>query len=124
MKRQSDSEGRIPVLVVEDDYKLAKLCAAMVEEIGYQPVGPVPSLEKARALLNETAVQAALLDVRLRDGLAFELVDDLRAGNVPFVFCTGYEDDELFPADLLESSRLVKPFSPVQLQNALRSAIA
>ena len=80
------------VLVVEDEYFLAEDIVQTLKEMGARIVGPVGELEEATNLVNaDVAIDAAVVDVNLRNELAFPLARILRARNVPFVFTTGYD---------------------------------
>jgi DNA-binding response OmpR family regulator len=60
------------VLVAEDEFLLADDLSTMLREQGAIVVGPAPTLEKAEALLqNSDAVDAAVLDINLRDILVY-----------------------------------------------------
>ena len=80
------------VLVVEDEYFLAEDIVQILKEMGARIVGPVGELEEATNLVNaDVAIDAAVVDVNLRNELAFPLARILRARKVPFVFTTGYD---------------------------------
>lgn len=111
------------VLVAEDHHRLAELCVEFLTELGHFAVGPVPSIEKALALLEEQAVDVGCLDVRLLDGDAFSLAAEFRSRNIPFVFCTGFGDDEVFPTEFRDVPRLEKPFSQDEMNIALNRLV-
>ena len=80
------------ILVVEDEYFLAEDIVESLKEMGAHIVGPVGELEEATNLVNgDIAIDAAVVDVNLRNELAFPLARILRARIVPFVFSTGYD---------------------------------
>ena len=80
------------VLLVEDDYFIAQDMRSMFESKGAQVLGPVASVDTALAIVeSEPEIDAALLDINLRDVMVFPVADALNARGVPFVFATGYE---------------------------------
>jgi len=80
------------VLVVEDEYFLADDIVQTLKELGARVVGPVGELEEATNLVKgDIAIDAAVVDVNLRNELAFPLARMLRARKVPFLFTTGYD---------------------------------
>jgi CheY-like chemotaxis protein len=84
------------VLVVEDEYFLAEDIVQTLKEMGARIVGPVGELEEATNLVNaDIAIDAAVVDVNLRNELAFPLARILRARNVPFLFTTGYDGSSI-----------------------------
>ena len=106
------------VLVVEDDSLQAEhVCDLLVEE-GMEPVGPTPSSQAALNLLDTASVDAAILDVRLRDGLCFEIARMLTARRIPFLFFTG-SIREVLPAEFRTVPLLRKPCEPQALFNVL-----
>lgn len=108
------------VLVVEDDFHLARLCARFIEIFGGVPVGPVPSMSRAEKLIASEAIDVALLDVRVSDGPVFPLAKRLRERSIPFVFASGFSEDSEFPREFSDAVRLAKPYTEEALANALR----
>ena len=111
------------VLVVEDDLLEGDdVCDLLLAE-GMEPLGPAASVEAARQLLDTTPVDAAILDIRLHDGLGFEVARSLLERRVPFLFLTG-SIGEVLPADLQAVPLLHKPCAPQRLLEALRGVLS
>jgi len=99
------------VLVLEDDESISRMLSELLREAGYQVVGPVASIDSARALVAEHGINAALMDINLGvEGLCFGLATMLQAQRIPFAFLTAYSD-RLTPVELREAPRIEKPFS-------------
>jgi DNA-binding response OmpR family regulator len=96
------------ILVVEDVLMLAEMVCDELVAAGFEPVGPSATVEGALRLMATSAVQAALLDVRLRDGLSFPIAYCLRDRGIPFAFLSGSDQREL-PTDLSSELLIVKP---------------
>jgi DNA-binding response OmpR family regulator len=80
------------ILVVEDEYFLADDLKRELTTLGAEVVGPVGDLEEAAKILGQDgSIDAAILDVNLRNELIFPLARTLRTRNVPFIFTTGYD---------------------------------
>src|SRR3712207_9567412 len=77
------------VLIVEDEYFLADDMAKALEQLGAHVVGPVPTTDKALALLADEPVDAAILDINPKGQMVFPVADALREEGVPLVFATG-----------------------------------
>jgi CheY-like chemotaxis protein len=77
------------ILVVEDEMLLAFDIADMLADAGYD-TRVAGSVGKALTMLEETAIDAALLDVNLGTEKVYPVADALAAGGVPFVFVTAY----------------------------------
>jgi len=98
--------------------------AEFVTGAGYRVVGPAANVEKAQALINEKGIDAALLDVRLRDdSLSFELAARLQAMRIRFAFITAYSQT-LLPTAFRDVPYLTKPLSRDAVVNLLRQLLA
>ena len=109
------------VLVVEDDYFIAKEICAALRKQGATVVGPASYVEAARLLASQSALDCAVLDVNLQGEPVFELANELRARGVPAIFATGY-DAALLPATFRDSVYLQKPINLAALFAAVRTA--
>ena len=110
------------VLVVEDDLLQGEdVCDLLLAE-GMEPLGPAAGAEAARELLDTTTVDAAILDIRLQNGLGFEIARSLRERRVPFLFLTG-SIREVLPAEFQAVPLLPKPCAPQQLLEVLRDLL-
>jgi DNA-binding response OmpR family regulator len=80
------------VLVVEDEYFLADDIVQALTALGAQAIGPYGDLNEAtNAVDRDIAIDAAIMDVNLREELVFPLARTLRARKIPLVFTTGYD---------------------------------
>ena len=110
------------VLVLEDDFYLAHDTAAALRSTGAEVIGPLSSVDEALALLREGGFDAAVVDVNLGQGAAFEMIRALHASALPLVVVTGY-DDTAFPADLADVIRERKPAAPAAIVRALANQV-
>ena len=80
------------VLVVEDETLIAMELCSDLAALGWEIVGPASTIEEALRLFDGAPLlDAAVLDINLGGILVYPLAERLRSRNVPFVFCTGYE---------------------------------
>lgn len=86
------------ILLVEDEYFIADAMQRELEELGVQVVGPVASVDAALALVDNTPVDGAILDVNLDDEGVFPVAETLAARGIRFIFATGYNASDLPPA--------------------------
>jgi len=114
--------GRL--LLVEDEALIALALARDLGELGWEIIGPAGSVEEAMALVDGAELpDAAVLDINLDGRLVYPLADWLSTRQVPFVFCSGYEQlesnsrFETFP-------RLRKPVDIRLLDTTLRQVRA
>jgi response regulator of citrate/malate metabolism len=114
----------IRTLVVDDDYRIAKVHAAGVGRVdGFTAVGEAHSLAEARALVRTLRPDLLLLDLYLPDGHGLELMRSLRetAPRPDFIVITAAQDiDSVRQAMQLGAVYyLVKPFGFAQLREQL-----
>ncbi|WP_114948582.1 response regulator [Microvirga calopogonii] len=111
------------VLVVEDEFYLADDMTLALQKLGAEVVGPVPTKDKALALLaSGEAIDAAILDINLKGQAVYPVADALAERGVPFVFATGYAQAEV-PAEYRAIPLWEKPFEPQDLAQALPSVL-
>lgn len=108
------------ILVVEDEYLVARALAAEITGRGHEVAGPVSSASAALDLLARTKVHGALLDIRLMEETSFEVGDRLLAMGLPFCFITAYEFAPL-PEKHANAVRLIKPLNAKSLDLALEN---
>src|SRR5690242_4389657 len=104
----------LTLLVVEDDYLVAKEVTSVLQEHGANVLGPVPDIARARALVAPGVPDCALLDVNLKGRMVFDLADELVERGVPLVFTTGY-DPSFLPVHLRVMPCLRKPIDAREL---------
>ena len=102
------------VLVVEDEPLVALDIVAALEGAGVDVVGSAGTAKEALHIIDNTLLDAALLDANLRGHPVGEIAAALAARNVPFLFVTGYGRENL-PRAFAKTAVLSKPFSQEQL---------
>ncbi len=111
------------ILVVEDEYLIARTLSEHLQEVGSIVVGPFPTVEKAiQAIESNPEIDAGILDVNLGGAMVFPVADLLQARKIPFVFTSGYEDGALrkrYP----QIKNCLKPYLFPQLEGVLASAL-
>lgn len=83
------------VLIVEDEFIIADEIASIVEGLGHTIVGPAGTIEEARAIITDAALDFAIIDANLRGRSSAELAERLADREVPFCVCTGYRTDDI-----------------------------
>lgn len=111
----------LEVMVVEDEFLIAKGLSDLLRLHGYEVRGPYPSVPTALAQLDQGMPGAAILDVNLDDQRVYPVADRLIAAGVPIVFTTGYDADSL-PERYADVPRLQKPVRAAQLFERLGPA--
>lgn len=108
------------VLVAEDEFLVGMELEELLNEHGWQVVGPVATVARALDSIAREPPEVALLDVNLRGERATPVAARLRAQNVPFVLVTGYGCGQLPEADFAGAARVMKPVDHGLLLNTLK----
>jgi DNA-binding NarL/FixJ family response regulator len=107
------------VLVVEDQYLVADEMRRAVQRLDGEVVGPAPRAESALALVTESPVDLALLDINLGAENVYPLVVELLRVGTPFIFVTGCEPWTI-PEAFRDAPRLEKPVTTKALTEAIQ----
>lgn len=97
------------ILVLDDEPLIAMLIQEWLAELGCETLGPAGSVAAALDLIEDTALDGAILDVSLGGENCYSVADVLHQRQVPFAFATGRDAgaiDGRFQGALL----LPKPF--------------
>jgi PAS domain S-box-containing protein len=115
------------ILIVEDDFVIAKVLAESLQELGYQVAGIVSTGEEAVERAAKSHPDLVLMDIRLRgemDGIdaGEQISGDL---HMPIVYLTAYSDERTVErAKITEPyGYLIKPFTDTELKTTLEMAI-
>lgn len=108
--------GKLPrVLVVEDEWIIAEQIATVLEDAGYEVIGPVGRVKEALVLLECGRIDAALIDINVHGDRSFEFAGALAAASIPFAFLSGYTAAEV-PAWLRDRPLMQKPFEALAVR--------
>lgn len=107
------------VFIVEDEIMVAFEMVDLLEDMGFEIVGPSIHLEDAESIAKRQDIDIAFLDVNLGSGKTSQPVaETLRGRGIPFVFITAYDRDQIdFIAS--EDKVLKKPLSGDMLARTL-----
>jgi len=88
------------ILVVEDEYLLAREASLELKSLGAEVIGPVGSVSKAlEAIENpQSHIDAALLDIALAGEMVFPVAALLKMKRIPFVFVSDYDERRIPPS--------------------------
>ncbi|MGQ0485326.1 MAG: response regulator [Hyphomicrobiales bacterium] len=111
--------GGMRILVVEDEPLIAMELTQTIEEAGGIVVASARSQHEALDHAEHGDFHAALLDVRLPDGSAFEVAARLAARGIPFLFCTADSAGHAKFAGWPDVPVITKPHSPETIVTAL-----
>jgi DNA-binding response OmpR family regulator len=106
-----------PVLVVEDDKKIARVVELYLEQAGYRVVQASTGREALDAAAKELPL-LVILDLMLPDIGGEQVIQELKAlGDIPVIMLTSRssEEDRVAGFSLGADDYVVKPFSPREL---------
>lgn len=110
------------VLLVEDSDLIAMHIELMLQQAGCRVVAVADSASAALDVVREKALDAAVLDVNVKDGKIFGVADELESRGVPFVLSTGSGERQT-PERFAAAPQLRKPFGAEALLGALGRAL-
>jgi ActR/RegA family two-component response regulator len=110
-------------LILEDEYFLAADCAQEVVRRGMTVIGPFGTVEPALQILVDVPPDGAIVDLGVREGMAFKVVEALRDRGTPFVIYSGYDQTAL-PKHLADIVTVLKPAPPKEAVLTLLECMA
>lgn len=105
------------ILIVEDESLVAAMLEDMLTDLGAIVVGPAGTIKASLALAQSESMDAAVLDVNVRNERIDPVAKVLRDRGVPLVFATGYGQGAATTAD--GAPIIDKPYTKERLASAL-----
>lgn len=97
------------ILIVEDEFTIALALKSVVQEAGYEVVGPVGRVEQALARISNSPPDLAILDASLGGQSSEPIAQTLSEMAIPFLVISGYSRQQL--GDWVADVTLIgKPF--------------
>lgn len=112
--------AKLKVLIIEDESIVAMMIEDLIVDMGHEVVGTAGRLEQALSLVQDLAVDFAIVDVNLNGQFTYPVAEVLKSRGVPFVFATGYGVSGL-KDEWKQSPVLQKPFQPEDLTRAINA---
>jgi DNA-binding LytR/AlgR family response regulator len=116
----------LSVATIDDEPLALRRLAILLRSMpGIRHVGSASSCSEGAALIARVRPDAILLDIRMRDGSGFDLIDQLPDGTVPSViFVTAFDHFAIRAFEKSAVDYLLKPIEPPRLAVALERARA
>jgi DNA-binding NtrC family response regulator len=86
-------------------------------------VGPFANVAGALAEIGRTSIDGAVIDLNLRDSMAYPLMDALMEAEIPFVIVSGYSRARI-PLRFRHSAFLEKPYGRTAVIETLEWALS
>ncbi len=113
---------KLNVLIVEDNLSFALELAMLVEEIGYNVIGPVDNSAEALELILSKKPEVILMDHQLKGEMTgIELGEKIKHLHIPILYITSFGTDEHYSQAKKSNmvGYLVKPVEKITLYSAL-----
>ena len=111
------------ILVMEDEFLIAMALEAVLEDHGCVVVGPFATVRAGWDSADADGIDAAVLDVNLRDGIVSPIAARLQARGVPIMLHTSHDNAATLPDCLKTLPRLSKPSSDAGVARALATLL-
>jgi PAS domain S-box-containing protein len=117
------ANGRLRVLVLEDEAVVAMEIAQVLTKAGFEAIGPARAASQALRLINEAGCDVAVLDVNLGNETSETVALKLMERGTPFITLSGYSKEQ-HPLVFNGTRSLIKPLRPKLLIAELEACIA
>ena len=112
------------ILIVEDSALVVMVIEEVIDDLGWEIVGPGTRLGEALELARTERFDAALVDVNLDGEMSWPVAEALRDRGIPFVFTTGYDGATVLPEQFAKQKVVNKPFTVSEIEQALQALTA
>jgi CheY-like chemotaxis protein len=110
------------ILLVEDNPVIAMNTEALLEELGAREIVSTPGVADALRLIDDRTFDFAILDLKLGNGEdSLPVAERLAEAGVPYVFATGFNEEDGLPPNHGARAILKKPYSFEDLARAICS---
>ena len=110
------------ILVLEDELLIAMELAALIERGLNIVVGPASSCREALDLIATLKIDAAILDLQVRDEDCSPVANELEARKIPWALCTGFSVSDL-DARFKSVPLISKPFRQGEIERTIRQML-
>jgi DNA-binding NarL/FixJ family response regulator len=115
------------VLIVEDEYITGENIRQMLQEFGYEPIGPVASGKDALASALAHSPDVVLMDIFLKGPMnGIQVAEAIRSqSRCPVIYVTAHSDR--FTTEMTKTTepfgRVLKPIDEQELHRAIEKAL-
>lgn len=117
----TEDQGRLRVLIVEDEAVVLLELSMVIEDLGYVVAGMASDFDRAIGLARELPIDVGVLDINLAGRESWPIATVLEERGIPFVLMSGYSRSTL-PAGLSGRPFVSKPYGRDDVHAALRAA--
>jgi two-component system LytT family response regulator len=115
----------VTAIIVDDDPGIRATNKCLLEEYfpEIQLVGEADSVDGACSLIREMNPQLLLLDIEIKGGTGFQLLQKLKPYSFKVVFITGFNEYAIKAIKFHAIDYVLKPVNVVEFEQAVRSAL-
>lgn len=88
-----------------------------------QVLGEADGVKSGLEIIEKTQPDLVFLDIKMRDGTGFDLIQNLDTVNFEIIFVTAYDKFAIQAMEFSAFAYLMKPINPEKLQNAVEQLI-
>lgn len=115
----------IRAVIIDDEPEIRELNESLLKE--YFPeiemVGQADSVKSGVELITDVKPDLVLLDIEIKGGSGFQILQQLRPYEFKTIFITGFNDYAIKAIKFNALDYIVKPVNEVEFQQAIRSAV-
>jgi CheY-like chemotaxis protein len=109
----------LSVLLLEDNLIVALEAEDLLRTLGASSIATASSIGAAAKICETTSVDLAVLDVNLGFENSLSFAAYLRSANTPFVFASGYGEQEVLGESRVSELTVSKPYNLESLRGAI-----
>jgi two-component system LytT family response regulator len=115
----------IKAVIIDDEPEIRELNQALLKENfpAIELVGQADSVKSGIELIKKTQPDLVLLDIELKNGSGFEILQKLRPFKFKTIFVTGFNDYAIKAIKFSAIDYIVKPVNEVEFRQAVQSAL-
>jgi len=116
----------IKAVVIEDDSGIRELNKSLIKEYFSQKievVGEADSVETGIDLIKKRQPDLVLLDIEIKGGSSFQILQQLRPYHFKIIFITAFNEYALKAIKFSAIDYIVKPINEVEFQQAIQNVI-
>jgi len=107
------------ILLVEDNLLIALDAQQLLEDMGAKKIHSASSVNRALEVIQESAIDFAVLDINLGNETSLQIADKLKSEGIPFLFASGYDSKDILDNSHSGTPIVRKPYSSEDLVSGI-----
>lgn len=109
-------------IIIEDEHRLREALSIMLEMVSgekIQIIGYAENVEEAKKLIDRLKPDLVFMDIMLKDGIGFDVLQQISFSSFHLIFTTAYEQHAVNAFKYSAVDYLLKPIDPQELKAAI-----